>query len=271
MSDFTGIVSLANSKGGVGKTTEAVHLAHSWALQGRKVLLIDADPQGTLTKWLDHRDGGAADLPFDIAQMAHSKIHRTLPNMAQPYDIVLIDCPPKEGAILKSAVAASSHVLLPNGPSALDLWESDDVLDFIEEARVFRPDLQAAFLLTRMPQLGSKVAREVAQSAAQDGIAVIEGSTNRGGQGGYASAMSEAKTAYEMQDYPTAQKTVAEVEALRQAVEALEAYSGGSLSEEQIAALPFVQPEAEPEEQETAVSYHITGKSGQKVAIETNE
>ncbi len=83
------IVALLNQKGGVGKTTLALQLAGAWAAQGTRVLVVDADPQGSALDWSEQR--GREGLPrlFGVLGLARETLHRELPEIARDADHVV--------------------------------------------------------------------------------------------------------------------------------------------------------------------------------------
>lgn len=143
------IVALLNHKGGVGKTTLALHLAGEWARQGRRVTLIDADPQGSALDWSEQRMREGLPRLFGVVGLARDKLHREAPAIARGVDHVVIDGP-RVAAVMRSALLAADLVLLPVQPSAFDGWASADMLTLIDEARRYRRlRLLARFLVNR--------------------------------------------------------------------------------------------------------------------------
>lgn len=141
------IIAIAGQKGGVGKTTAAISLATEWHDRGRRVLLVDADPQGSTRTWADVAAERGEGIPHVVSMGLN--LHKQLPQIAADYDIVLIDCPPRLSKVQRAAIITSDLVLLPCGPSPVDVWALGATLELVEEARSFRPDLPAAILVTR--------------------------------------------------------------------------------------------------------------------------
>lgn len=164
------VVSFLNQKGGVGKTTLAVHIAHALAQSGQRVLLVDADPQGSALDWAASRRG---DPMFAVAGLPRPSIHKELPALAKGYDLVLIDGPPRVYDVARSAIMASDVVLIPVQPSPYDVWAAKEIVDLLHEAGVFKPHLKSAFVINRKI-VNTALGRDVVEALAEYPIPVLK-------------------------------------------------------------------------------------------------
>ena len=139
------IIGVLNQKGGVGKTTISVNLAAALAVT-RRVLLVDADPQGSALAWSSLRE---RDSLFPVVGMAKPTLHRELPALARDYDVVVIDGAPRVNELARAAILASDLVLIPLQPSPYDIWASADTVRLVREAQQYRAAIRAAFLINR--------------------------------------------------------------------------------------------------------------------------
>jgi chromosome partitioning protein len=159
------IVALLNQKGGVGKTTLALHLAGQWSREGKRVLLIDADPQGSALDWSEQRAREGLPRLFGVVGLARDTLHREALELSRDIDHLVIDGPPRVAALMRSPLLAADVVLIPAQPSPFDGWASAEILRLLDEARAFRPALIARFVLNRC---GARtvIARETAAALA---------------------------------------------------------------------------------------------------------
>jgi chromosome partitioning protein len=202
------IVALLNQKGGVGKTTLALHLAGEWARRGARVTLVDADPQGSALDWSEARAHGDAPRLFGVVGLARDTLHREAAELAKAADVVVIDGPPRVASLMRSALLAADLVLIPVQPSPLDGWASAEMVALLGEARVFRPDLSARFVVNRCP------ARATIVRTTGDALDIADPPpmTSRIGQRViFAEAMATGRLAFEIDPASAAAGEIAEL------------------------------------------------------------
>ena len=163
------IVGVLNQKGGVGKTTLSIGIAAELARQGARVLLIDADPQGSSLDWAAAREGAAL---FSIVGLPRATIHKEIENLRQNYDHVVIDGPPRVTDLARSAIMASDIVVIPVQPSPYDIWAADDVVKLIAEAMVYKENLKSCFVINRKI-VNTAIGRDVADVLGSYDLAVL--------------------------------------------------------------------------------------------------
>jgi chromosome partitioning protein len=154
------VITIAQQKGGSGKTTLAATLAAEFVRRGLKVALLDTDPQGSLGRWfLTRRDRGLHDMEFSTASAWG--VSYEVEKLKKTCDVVVIDTPPKIDSDLRPALREASLVLVPVASSHLDLWATEGVLDLA--VRVGKP----VVLVMNRVKSGTRLAAEVAAEAAR--------------------------------------------------------------------------------------------------------
>lgn len=159
------VITIAQRKGGAGKTTLAAQLAVAWARQGAKIAVLDIDPQASLSGWVALRRTrlGAAGIGFDFAALPGWRAEQWIAEHVREADLVLVDGPAHIEAEARIAVRAAALVLIPVQPSPLDLWATEATLAMArDEGR------QILAVLNRVASR-SAVAEQIAAGLAEAG------------------------------------------------------------------------------------------------------
>ena len=131
------VITIAQQKGGTGKTTLAVHLALAFIkYHTHKVAIIDTDPQGSLGKWFMIRSNNNSlnkNLTFKTASLWGAQYESKM--LKQDHDIVIIDTPPKIESDARPAIEAADLVLIPVAPSPVDFWATEAIIEIAKKAK----------------------------------------------------------------------------------------------------------------------------------------
>jgi chromosome partitioning protein len=160
------IVAFLNHKGGVGKTTLALHVAGAWAAQGKRIVVVDTDSQGSTLDWSEQRTKEGLTRLFDVLELARDTLHVEAPEIARDVHHVVIDGSSHSAALMRSAMLAADLAVVPAQPSPFDGWAAAETLRLLHEARLFRPQLIARFVLNRCVAR-SLIASEIAETLAK--------------------------------------------------------------------------------------------------------
>lgn len=142
------VITLAHQKGGVGKSTLATNLRGYFAGGGYKTVLVDIDPQGSLSKLVRTFSEQVGREPEHVIGRADFKTYAELAKLIEGYDIAVIDTPPYLTNELEGVFAITNLVLVPCKASPLDFLAIGDTLDLIRMSQAKRPELLAAVVLT---------------------------------------------------------------------------------------------------------------------------
>ncbi len=170
------IISIVNQKGGAGKTTVSMQLAGTLGLKKKtKVLVIDADPQATATRWASSADD-QNPFPASVSGLsaAGAKVHREVQKFVEDYDYIVVDCPPAaDSPVPQSALMISDMAIVPVIPSPLDLWASVGIRQVISNISDINEDLKP-FLIINQCQPNTSLARETLEILPEYGIPIMK-------------------------------------------------------------------------------------------------
>ena len=196
------IIGVLNQKGGVGKTTLSVNLAASFSRAGARVLLIDADPQGSALDWAAARE---AEPLFSVVGLPRATVHKEITQIGQGYDYIIIDSPPRVTDLARSAIMASDLILIPVQPSPYDIWAADEIVKLIDEARIYKENLKSAFVINRKI-LNTAIGRDVREALEVYPVPSFEASVTQ--RVIFAEAAAQGKAVYEIDEKGIAAKEI---------------------------------------------------------------
>jgi chromosome partitioning protein len=206
------IIAVVNQKGGTGKTTIATNLACAFA-DGFRVLLLDADTQGSAQDWADNRV--QHQTPPEVRGVEPGRLLRDARLLAPGYDWVIIDGPPGTTRASAEAVRAADLVLIPAKPSPFDVWAVSEIVAAVkarQETAAGSP--KAAFVIT-MSKTRSRLSQQIEAALDEYGLPVLQARTTD--RVAYPQAVIEGKSVLEGRDR-TARN---EIFALRDEIERL--------------------------------------------------
>jgi chromosome partitioning protein len=186
------ILTVAQQKGGSGKTTLAAHIAVALARQsGEPVAILDVDPQGSLGTWFEAREGslGEDNTGLEFRTASGWGARREARSLAKSHGYVLVDTPPKSDSDAKPAIDVADFVIVPIQPTPVDLWATSQTIQLAD-----REDTPALLVLNRVPPRAT-LTGETAEAIAASGFEALD--TRLGNRTVFASSMGRGLTASE--------------------------------------------------------------------------
>lgn len=197
------VITVAQQKGGSGKTTVAANLAVTLRMQGKRVALVDLDPQGSLGRWFMTRldsDLALCD-GLEFATSSAWGVSYEVRKLAGSHDVVIIDTPPKADSDLRPALRVADLVIVPVAVSHVDLWATESVLDLA--TREGKP----ALVVLNRGRPGTRLGVQVAEAAAKLDATVAQASL--ASRVVYAEALGLGRGAGEMRKGPAREEVAA--------------------------------------------------------------
>ena len=189
------VVAFLNEKGGPGKSTLATNVATALHRQGRKVVLVDADPQGTARDWRAASPGNA-NLPPVVAIDRHQTLATSLASLSA--DIVIIDAPAKAESMAAAIVRVSHVALLVIQPSGADVWASAAAVKLIQARRDAGGTIDAAFLVNRTS--GTTKLSKLIRDGAWNEYNIDQLTATVGNRVAFAQALTDGVSVFDLSD-----------------------------------------------------------------------
>jgi chromosome partitioning protein len=188
------IIALLNEKGGTGKSTVATNLASALHRRGRRVVLIDADPQGTTRDWRSASPDGI-DLPPVVA-LDRPEMLQSLASIQA--DLAIIDTPAKAEKMTAAVVRIAQTALVVIQPSGADIWASAAAVKLIQQKLAVGGKIDAGFLVNRVSGV-SKLSKEVLTGDWNEyGVTILE--RYIGNRVAFAQALTDGLSIYDLGD-----------------------------------------------------------------------
>lgn len=196
------ILTIAQQKGGAGKSTLAAHLALAWVLKRKSVALVDIDPQQSLAAWYAAREEqlGEDKTGLTFEAVTGWRAARTVEKLADDHDYVLIDSPPHADTDARVAVRAAGLVLVPAQPSPLDIWATMPTLELAQKEKS-----DVLLVLNRVPPRANLTAQMITKLG---DYPVKVAKATIGNRVAFADAMVTGRTALETKGSSVAAKEI---------------------------------------------------------------
>jgi chromosome partitioning protein len=201
-------------KGGVGKTTLATNMAILRSLEGKDVLLVDADDQGTATDFTSVRNETMGDqgAGYTSIKLHGAAVRSELLRMRDKYDDIVIDVGGRDTAGQRAALSIANVYVVPFLPGSFDVWTLDSVAALVEECRAFNDELRAVCVINRADAKGADNQEAATIAKETEGLEFID--SQLGNRKAFRSAAAQGLSVVEVS--PKDPKAIAEIRGLYQ-------------------------------------------------------
>lgn len=155
------VITVAQQKGGAGKTTVTAHLAVALSQKGNRVAVVDIDPQGSLTHWHGIREKalGEGFTGLHFVSASGWRVSSEITKLRKIYDFIVIDSPPHTETEARTAIRTADLIVIPVQPSPTDLWATKPTLELAKNEKV--PAMVVMNRVTANSRLAAKITKEL--------------------------------------------------------------------------------------------------------------
>lgn len=160
------VITVAQQKGGAGKTTVAAHIAVALSQKGRRVAIIDIDPQGSLGHWHSIREDkfGEGFTGLTFTSVSGWRVASEVTRLKRNHDYIVIDSPPHTETEARTAIRSADFILIPVQPSPTDLWASKATINLAKAENI--PVRVLLNRVSHQSKLAGTIAKELPDLAA---------------------------------------------------------------------------------------------------------
>lgn len=195
------VITVAQQKGGAGKTTVAAHIAVALSQKGNRVAVVDIDPQGSLTHWHSIREKkfGEGYTGLTFTALSGWRVGSEVARLRKSQDFIIIDSPPHTETEARTAIRSADLIIVPVQPSPTDLWATKATLDLAKAEKI-----PVRVVLNRVNN-NSKLAQTIADELPELAESKL------GNRVLFAAALMEGRTATELEPTSHAAKEIKEL------------------------------------------------------------
>lgn len=143
------IILIGGEKGGTGKTTLTTNLAASFALEGKDILIVDTDKQGSASAWTASREQNDYHPRIPCIQKFGKGLPEQVRDLSSRYEYIIVDAGGRDSIELRAAMVVANKLLIPIQASQFDVWTLGNMDELVKQAKAFNSSLEANIIINR--------------------------------------------------------------------------------------------------------------------------